>query len=228
MKNLVESVRDFYNSSGEYFSKTRAYLWPEISPYLDKIKEGDCVLDLGCGNGRLLSGIKTKVNYLGIDFSQTLLSEAEKLHPGYKFLLADITKKETWDDLPKFNAIFCVATLHHIPTKKRQLFILRKARRYLKKEGFLYLSVWNLWQSKYLKHHISVKSLSLKIVNWRWLYFPFQGTHHRFCVALDKGYLKNLLNNAGFKKIDLFYSGKSGAKTNVFKAKNLCAIGVKT
>lgn len=223
MHKLLAGVRDFYNTSGEYFSKTRTRLWPEIEPYLEKLKAGDLVLDLGCGNGRLLTGIEKDVDYLGIDFSQTLVNKAKKLHPKRKFAIADITQESTWKPLPKFDAIFCIAVLHHIPTRKMQLSFLKRMHVHAKKKGFVFISVWNLWQPKYWKYHLSRKSLKLKSQNPRWLYFPFQRKYSRFLVTFDRRYLTNLLSAAGFKKIKLFYSGKNGEQTNFLFGRNLCA-----
>jgi len=43
------------------------------------------ILDLGCGNGRLLNFLKNKkIEYIGVDNSEKLLLEAQKQYPEYK------------------------------------------------------------------------------------------------------------------------------------------------
>lgn len=200
-------------------------MWPEVTTHLQKLKDGKQVLDLGCGNGRLLTGIKAKVNYTGIDFSKKLINIAREKYPQYKFILKDLTKPKTWESLPKFDAIFCIAVLHHIPNKNQQLFILKEIKKHLKKDGLLFLSVWNLWQPKYLKHHLTLESLKLKLKNPKYLYVPFQKSN-RFCVAFDKNYLNKLLVSSGFIDIQAYYSDKKGTKTNFLKGQNLCAVSV--
>lgn len=226
MQTILNKVQQFYNTSGEYFSKTRVWPWPEMNSILDNIKDGTKILDLGCGNGRLLNGIKAKVNYTGIDFSQTLIKEANKLHKGKKFVLANITKKVVWDKLSKYDTIFCIAVLHHIPTHAQQLFILTKAHEHLIKDGSLYLSVWNLWQLKYLKHHFSQKSLKLKLKNPNWVDIPFQH-QDRFCYAFTKKHLDKLLKQTRFTNNTIFYSDRNGKKTNFVYGKNLNLKAVK-
>ena len=186
MSDIVKGVRQFYDEAGEYFSKTRqkSYgekgnsTWVELRPYLKKLKKDDKVLDLGCGNGRLLTGIKRKVDYLGIDFSKTLVGEAKRLHKGKKFVVADISKPEAWAKLPQYDAIFCVATLHHVPERKQQLYIMRKFKKHLKESGFACITVWNLLQKRYLGNHM--RNLGLKMQNPRWLKVPFAGNWERF------------------------------------------------
>ena len=39
------------------FSRTRAKMWPSLLPLLEDIQSTDSILDLGCGNGRLLTAL---------------------------------------------------------------------------------------------------------------------------------------------------------------------------
>ncbi len=181
------------------------------------------MLDLGCGNGRLLTGIKAKVDYIGVDFSETLLKEAKKLHPGKKFIQGDISQDEVWQKIgqQQFEAIFCVATLHHLPSREQHLKVLREIKQHLMDDGFAYISVWNLWQKRYLKYHLDLKT---KTRNWRWIYVPFMSKWKRFCFSFDKAYLARLILNAGLKIEKLFYAGKAGQETKVLEGRNLVAV----
>ncbi len=181
------------------------------------------VLDLGCGNGRLLTGIKVEVEYLGVDFSKTLLQEAKKLHPKKQFVEADITSSEFWKSLGSktFDAIFCVATLHHLPKSDQHLKVLKGIEKHLSKKGFAYISVWNLWQKKYLKYHLDLKT---KIRNPRWVYVPFMNRWQRFCFAFNKAYLASLINKTNLKIEKIFYADKDGKVTDNLKGRNLVVI----
>lgn len=194
-----------------------------MKPYLEQLRDGDKVLDLGCGNGRLLLGVKAEINYLGIDNSKTLLGEARKLHQNDRFVEGELTERKLWKDLGSFDAIFCVAVLHHIPGRKAQLEILKECRKHLQKDGVLYLSVWNLWQFNYWKCHF--QSIALKLSNWRYVYIPFQKFEKRFCIALGENYIKELLIEAGLSIEKVNYVDKNGENTNWLMGRNLLAIG---
>lgn len=190
--------------------------------YLKNIKSGDRILDLGCGNGRLLKGIEQEVKYTGVDFSATLIDEAKKIHPGKMFVCGDITKDETWKDLGKFDVIYSVAVLHHIPTRDLQLKIIDKMAEHLEDGGRIYLSVWNLWQTRFLKDHLS--SMKEKIQNWRWLKVPFQKSERRFCFAFDPGYIKRLVKGTGLSVVEINYWTKEGKSGNILNGANLWVV----
>jgi len=53
------------------------------------------LLDVGCGNGRLLASLSTKLGsfeYLGVDASLGMIEEAKKLHPEHTFTVCDMRK----------------------------------------------------------------------------------------------------------------------------------------
>ncbi len=88
-----------YNSYAKTFSQSRKNMkWEEIDYFLkyleEKLNSSLSILDVWCGNGRLLNSItnyKLQItNYIGIDLSSELLNEAKKLHSGYDFLELDM------------------------------------------------------------------------------------------------------------------------------------------
>ena len=165
-------------------------LWPEMKKYLGEIRKNDSILDVGCGEGRLIQGIKTS-SYTGIDFSPTLLEIAQKRYPKRKLLLRDITTQKGWKGLKEFDKIFCVAVIHHLATKKEQFFVMKQIKKHLKKDGIAYISIWNLWQRKFWGEHL--KSVPGKIKNWRAVEIPFrQGKEKRLYMALGERRLKKL------------------------------------
>jgi len=187
------SVKDTYNEIGSNFSASRGYIWPDLKPFLAEVPTYATVLDVGCGNGRLLLGLPKNIDYTGIDFSTVLLEKAVNNHPKAHFLEADITKPDAWKDLPPFDYIFCIAVIHHLDNRHDQLFVLKQIKNHLKPGGKCLITAWNLWQPKLLRHHLDIKT---KIKNLRHLYIPFQGKP-RFHFAHTKPYLENLLREAG-------------------------------
>ena len=214
MDNIVGGVQSFYNENGAHFSKSRKSNWPVTEMYLEKLQAGQCILDVGCGNGRLVTGLPAGVAYTGFDFSKTLLAEATKQFPTQKFVYGDVLDDRIWQGLGTYDAIFCVAVLHHIPEYVQQLYVLKEMKKHLKPGGFIYLSVWNLWQEKYLRYHLRQKN---------WAKVPYLDKE-RFCVAFDVQTLADILTDAGWDTQELFYADYHGEKSDELHGKNLVAI----
>ena len=53
--------------------------------------------------------------------------------------------------LMTYDAIFLIASYHHILDKKERLELLKKIKDALKNDGIVVLSVWNLWNRKTIK-----------------------------------------------------------------------------
>lgn len=188
----IKLVKDVYNDVGSYFSASRNYIWPDLKPFLTNIKPGSSIVDVGCGNGRLLLGLPKDIKYTGLDISSKLLEEASKKFPHHHFIETDISKPDIWKHLGKFDYIYCVAVMHHLPDKESQLFVLQQLKSHLKPKGKLLITVWNLWQKKYLKYHVDP---STKWHNPHWVNIPIKG-RLRFCFAYTLHYLKKLLQEA--------------------------------
>lgn len=193
-QKIIDSVKDIYNQIGQTFSATRQYLWPDLKPFLKNIPANASVLDVGCGNGRLLTGLPSKIKYTGIDISTTLLTEAKKQFPKHQFIETDITKPDIWKHLPKYDYIFSIAAIHHLPDTPSQKFLLEQIQKHLKPNGKVLITAWNLWQPKYLKHQLDLKT---KLKNLHWVYIPFQNKK-RFCYTFTSLNFYQLLHQTKF------------------------------
>lgn len=172
-KKILAKVKKTYDEIAEDFSQTRDRAWPEFEKFSKHLKSHFEILDLGCGNGRLYQYLKP-ANYLGIDSSKKLLDEARKLHPEGKFIEGDQQEIPTEDG--KFNVVFSIAALHHIPSKKLRKKTISEIVRVLKKDGILILTVWNLFQKKYLKYLFKgalIWLLTLGKYDWNDTFIPW-------------------------------------------------------
>ena len=69
--------------------KNHNYYWNDITKYCDYFINENCsVLEIGCGTGELLAGLKS-TNKTGIDFSPAMIEIARKNNPGIQFEVMD-------------------------------------------------------------------------------------------------------------------------------------------
>ena len=93
MQNYIDQNTSAYNEIASLFSSTRQYIWKDIKPLLRFAKNGDNILDLGCGNGRLYQLFKDlSITFTGIDSSKGLIDIARESHPDAEFIVSDMRK----------------------------------------------------------------------------------------------------------------------------------------
>ena len=150
-QELLGLVRQNYEEAAASFNQTRQKsLWPEIAKFANDVKYGESVLDAGCGNGRLRQAFKGKpISYLGIDLSHNLIKLAEASDEwkliNQQFVVGNVLEL---DELTtkKFDYIFSVAVLHHLPGVDLRQAALIQFKNHLKTDGKIVISVWNLWK----------------------------------------------------------------------------------
>jgi ubiquinone/menaquinone biosynthesis C-methylase UbiE len=229
--NLLKKVQEDYNEIAESFSRSREKNWPEMKFLRDYISEGDKVLDIGCGSGRLFELFRNKkVQYFGIDFSKKLIEIAKRKylpHPSEKnsdlvgrmfptFVVVDAL------DLPFescfFNNVFSIAVFHHIPSREKRIDFLREIKRVLKKGGKAHLTVWNLWQKKYIPSIVksaALKALGKTEVDYCDIFVPFDNRDRYYhCFRIKE--IKNLFKEAEFKLKEIRKLKRDGKVLNIY------------
>ncbi|MBX3056905.1 MAG: class I SAM-dependent methyltransferase [Anaerolineae bacterium] len=142
---LLELNRHFYEAQAADFSQSRQGINPGFARVRDLLPQ-PCprLLDVGCGNGRFgqyAQQQQTIGEYVGVDFSGGLLEVARAQVDGV-FYGRDLTQPGCLDDLGQFDAIVCLAVLHHIPGRDNRLQLLKGMRDRLGVNGRLILSTW--------------------------------------------------------------------------------------
>ncbi len=176
--------------------------------FTDYLKHDQKILDLGCGNGRLLLYLKNikkkgkplKFTYQGIDSSKELIKLAREIHQGYEFSYGDQLMIPAPSN--QYDIIFNIRAFHHIPSKKLRIEALKEMKRVLKNDGLLIITVWNLWQFKYLKNIIAAifrSIISLGGYDYNDIFIMWGKKHKRYYHAFTLRELRNLAKRSGFE-----------------------------
>ncbi|HWO97251.1 MAG TPA: class I SAM-dependent methyltransferase [Bacillus sp. (in: firmicutes)] len=126
----VQNVKDnwnpnLYDINHSFVSKYGDNLVELLAP-----KEGEKILDLGCGTGDLAKKLyDCKVDVLGIDKSNNMIMQAMSKYPYIEFLVQDATEL-VYKNI--FDAVFSNATLHWVKPPGQALDCIYKS---LKKGG---------------------------------------------------------------------------------------------
>jgi SAM-dependent methyltransferase len=228
---LIEINREFYTRFGDSFSATRHRIQPGVRQVLGRLKGDESILDLGCGNGELARELAKRGHrgpYLGLDFSVPLLQEAETQPEGFsaRFLEVDLTKfLESRGQLlvnGKWELITAFAVLHHIPSEKMQLNILRTVHDILSEDGKFIHSNWQFLNSEKLRSRIqdwSKVGLSQNdvdpgdyLLDWR-----SGGEGLRYVHQFGEQEFAFLADAAGFVIRESFYSDGEGGNLGLYQ-----------
>jgi len=209
---LHTKVDNSYNTIAEKFSASRNRPWIEFDLYRNYVSFGESVLDIGCGNGRLLLHLDDlELSYTGLDISSQMLEQASqnlsKCKSDVSFVCSPVNDAKI--DNNKFDAIFAVASYHHLHGFYNRLRFLKNIYGWLKPNSTACVSVWNLWQAKYFKNFLT----AFLTHPWRFndLNIKF-GQTPRYYHAFMIWELKLLLVLSPFKSYELVFVDKKGYK----------------
>ncbi len=221
----LEKTKKVYKQYPKLFSDKRKYCWPElVFLFQDFIKPGDKILDLGCGNGRFFPLVKAKkAMYLGIDSSPGLIAIAQQQYPQAFFHIGDALNLSLPDK--QYDKVYLIALLHHFLTPGQRNQCLGEARRVLKDNGLLLLTVWHpplarQWQLKNKK--LFFRNLFLKLtgrLGWRDFIKPLdqQQTAPAYYHFFSQKELIRLVSKQGFKVIETgIAANKTHHRSNIY------------
>jgi ubiquinone/menaquinone biosynthesis C-methylase UbiE len=216
-KYLIEKTKDYFDKNVESFSGSRKELWPELEELKKYIKDGERVLDLGCGNGRLFELFQGRnIEYIGVDFSEKLIEKAREKY-GEHFQIADMFSLPFSDNY--FDSVWSIAVFHHIPSEVLRLKTLIEVKRVLKPGGKIIMTCWNLYQPQYLKllfKFTLCKIFGLNKMDFKDVLVPWGKTGiYRYYHAFTKKELKKLFEKSGLKIEELKYLKRNGKKANI-------------
>jgi len=218
-KYLLEKTRQDYNLIAEDFSRTRWNIWAEFNIFKEYVKDGDKILDVGCGNGRLLELFKDKdINYTGVDASEKLVDLARKKYPDNNFMVADNLNLPFPDD--NFDKVFSVAVLHTIPSEELRKKAISELKRVLKPGGLLIATVWDMWRKdtfpKLLKYSF-LKLIGKSKLDFGDAFVPWADKAERYYHFFTKKELQSLAEESGLSIIKKgIAKNETGKRSNIY------------
>ena len=151
-------VKNVYENIANHFNNTRAYTWPWIDDFLNKLKLYSNVYDIGCGNGRNM--LKKNFHFIGIDNCVNFVKICKKKN--LNVINANMTKIPLQNN--SADAIICIAVLHHLANEESRINALLEMKRLIKQNGKILLSIWSINQPQ--KTRRKFNSFGNNIVLW--------------------------------------------------------------
>ena len=238
---ILSELESGYDQMAQKFSETRKFFWRDLEFVADYIKNGDKILDFGCGNGRILEILENKnISYIGADISGKLIKLAKDKYQGEnikfqkisgqaslshtkfsKLMLSEqecdkgnLSEKNLVRDKPFPDEYFDVVisiAVFHHFPPEYAQKMAGELYRVAKTGGKIILTVWNLEQEKYRKY-LSKNGEG---------YIPFKNNSgeifNRYHHLYTKKSLEEMFFKAGFKIL----------KSEVINGKNILLIGEK-
>ncbi len=228
---LLARNRAFYDRFGAAFAQKRPRLQPGIARLLPRIPPAASVLDVGCGHGIVLRGLRAQGfhgRYIGIDFSAPLLeiARAEAADPppdaDFRLLPRDLLASTWADGLPApFDFVVAFSVLHHIPGSETRRSVLARIRGLLRAGGLFFHSHWQFLNSARLRARIQPwEAIGLTaadveagdyLLDWR-----HQGLGYRYVHHFSDEELRALAAATGFRVVETFASDGEGGRLGLY------------
>ncbi|NMB62859.1 MAG: class I SAM-dependent methyltransferase [Chloroflexi bacterium] len=234
IEKLVALNREFYQTFTSSFSATRSQVQPGVKKIAAHFPKDSNILDVGCGNGNLMQVLQKndfRGTYAGVDFSENLIRECQRISQTSNNQLAFQTKFDVfdlalsdWNIFPikmDWDVICAFAVFHHIPGKHTRSAIFRQIRSMLKPEAEFVFSVWQPQNSSRLtKRFLVWDQMGLQeidveegdyLLDWRAEQSSNNKIGFRYVHIFNEQELKGLAAETGFSISNSFYSdGKEG------------------
>lgn len=155
---LIMDATDTVNSYSQSGDVGNALYGPYLYNALQvsaRLNEGDLVIDLGCGSGRLLNLIarwNPNVSFIGVDLAPNMLNSAKTQAEKYNIKNVSYIQDDfsVLSKLKEKSADMVISSmaLHHLPDRNTLTNCFNAIKKILKNNGKLYLMDFGLLRSK--------------------------------------------------------------------------------
>jgi 2-polyprenyl-3-methyl-5-hydroxy-6-metoxy-1,4-benzoquinol methylase len=109
----------------------------------------------------------------------------------------------------RFDVIFCIAVLHHLPTKVMRDQAIQTMKKYLKPGGVLCMENWNMWQIRKGKKTVwgsylrGIPKLGMRDIITEWK--TPRGSGFLYYYAFTPQEVRRLLASQDFRVLDSYF-----------------------
>lgn len=184
-----------YDNFSQTFSASRNDMkWEEIEYFLEKYSEfinEKKILDVWCGNGRLLdhfikSQFITDIDYFWIDASAWMISEAKIKFWSDDFLVLDMLEIDKLK-VKNFESVFFIASFHHLLTIKERIKVLEDLKKIVSHWSYIFMTNWalnsDLNRQKYEKSIIKNSKNEFWSEDYNIKIWEFERFYHSFSLG---------------------------------------------
>jgi len=223
-EKYIQLNKETYDKIAPLFAQTRQNLWDDMKISEPYLRDSMRVLDIGCGTGRLYQIFQKfqDVAYIGVDQSDGQIAVAREQFPEADYRVVEMTELPFEDE--SFDMVYCIATLHHLPTPELRLKALREMKRVLKPGGHIIMTNWNL-RSNTVKKIVEKGKLKQDGQDFivPWLHSQGEVLGERYYYAFYPEELEDLFTEVGLTLEKQYYSHK-GKEAPMSKPGNIVSI----
>jgi len=218
-QKTIKKVKDDYDLIAKEWNLSRNRVSGLKKSLMADIKDGDKVLDLGCGNALMLSSVlENGAIYVGLDLSEKMIEIAKEKYKKEiesnqaSFFVGQATELLFQDE--EFDFVMSFAVLHHIPSKELREKYFQEIKRVSAPNAKVKISVWNLlseWPNNRFNivNQLAGKKSGETIVPWK---ATSGKIIERYIYQFSKEELFSLAESAGFKNIKIDYFSRAGER----------------
>ncbi len=218
--DIRRSIERTYDSIAPFFVKHREEVWPPSRSLLDDI--APCIIaDIGCGTGRLIAlAVSKGCHVIGMDLSSGQLDTARKflsdmgIGSSFDLIKCDMEMIPLPDS--SVNAVFMIASLHHLEDRSSRRKALMEACRILEPGGVIQISVWSWDQERFRERHLNriFGKRELDEMDGEYsgdLLVPWNDGRKelRFYHLYGPGEIEEEMSGTGFSLIRSFFDGRN-------------------
>jgi len=133
MKSALQVNKEYSNN---YKQELTEYKIPSMIEHF--LNNNVHLVDLGCGDGRLIASIKKKfpkMDVVGVDISDKRIKKLEKQFPNDLFLCEDVCYTSLLEE--SFDVVCCEQTIEHVENDNQ---LIEEIVRVLKLGGYVYIT----------------------------------------------------------------------------------------